>query len=335
MQITLQMFTCSIRTETNRGDGHETRLPGCFKKFFGDKEKKETMTEPIVSGAGNTPASSNTMKKGTGLTRVLQPAHTIRLRPEQDEPAGSSRASKPFSLSSSGLTDTGRVREHNEDSYAMVSFGNKSLFVVADGMGGHDSGEVASKTAADTVSRVVQEEHRNYDDPLMLVEQAVRQANTEVRRMGAKRRSDMGTTLSVAYVADDTAYIANVGDSRVYWMENGSLSQVTTDHSLVAKLVETGKLSPGAARNHPRANLLYRTIGIDEDVKVDTFRVELKFGGTLLLCTDGLWNELTDEDIHDVCAGTADVKGAAERLVRMASERGGRDNITAVVVRVV
>jgi protein phosphatase len=145
----------------------------------------------------------------------------------------------------------------------------------------------------------------------------------------------MGTTLSIALVSDAVAYIANVGDSRVYWMENGSISQVTTDHSLVAKLVDAGKLTREEARNHPRANLLYRTIGIDETVKVDTFRVELKKGGTLLLCTDGLWGELSDEEIRSVCSAGKDAKACASRLVRTANDHGGKDNITAVVVRVV
>ncbi len=271
-------------------------------------------------------------KKRTDLARVLQPAPTVRLMPEHE---GLVKFTRPLlSLASSGATDRGLVRDHNEDSYSMIVFENKSLFVVADGMGGHDSGEVASRIAADTVCRVVREEHDQNDDLLSLIEGAILQANTEVRKQGEQKGSDMGTTLSVVLVSGDTAYIANVGDSRVYWIENGTISQVTIDHSLVAKLVEAGKLTKEDARNHPQANLLYRTIGVDEAVMVDTFRVDLKKGGTLLLCTDGLWGELTDEEIRGVCSEEKDIEGAASRLVQLANERGGEDNITAIVVRV-
>ncbi len=144
----------------------------------------------------------------------------------------------------------------------------------------------------------------------------------------------MGTTLSLALVIGNTAYIANVGDSRAYWIENGSITQITQDHSLVAKLVEAGKLTKEEARNHPRSNLLYRTIGTDEQIKVDTFRKELKKGGTLVLCTDGLWGEVSDEEIHQIIRSSADARSANEKLVRLANEHGGKDNITAVVVKV-
>ncbi len=279
--------------------------------------------------------TSDAAAKRVKITRVLEPVHTIRLRPELAEPAESARAQELLSLFSSGITDAGMVRDHNEDSYSLLTLEDKWLFVVADGMGGHDSGEVASRTAADTVCRFVQQEHKRSDDLLPLVERAIREANKEVRQQGLQRGSDMGTTLSVALVSDNTAYIANVGDSRVYWMENGSIAQVTTDHSLVAKLVDAGKLTKEEARVHPRANLLYRTIGMDESVKVDTFRVDLKKGGTLLLCTDGLWGELSDEEIHRICTTEKASDVICASLLKKANEMGGKDNITAVVVKIV
>ncbi len=316
----------------------EHTIMGCLMKIFSDEEHDESMmnksksrteTERKPSRRSDGPA------KRTGKTRVLQPAHTIRLRPEQAEPAESARAKEQLSLSSSAITDTGLVRDHNEDSFSLLMLEDKSLFVVADGMGGHDSGEVASRTAADTVSRVVQQEHKRSDDLLPLVERAIREANKEVRQQGLQKGSDMGTTLSVALVSGSTAYIANVGDSRVYWMENGSMSQVTTDHSLVAKLVEAGKLTKEEARVHPRANLLYRTIGMDASVKVDTFRVDLKKGGTLLLCTDGLWGELSDEEIRRICTAGEASDAICASLLKKANAMGGKDNITAVVVKIV
>jgi protein phosphatase len=117
-------------------------------------------------------------------------------------------------------------------------------------------------------------------------------------------------------------------------MENGSITQITQDHSLVAKLVAMGKLTKEEARNHPKSNLLYRTIGTDENIKVDTFQVQLKKGGNLLLCTDGLWGEMSDEHMHEVIFSSKDARSASEELVRMANAQGGKDNITTIVVRV-
>jgi protein phosphatase len=144
----------------------------------------------------------------------------------------------------------------------------------------------------------------------------------------------MGTTLSLVLVADTTATIANVGDSRVYWIKDGSITQITRDHSLVAKLVAIGNMTKEEARNHPKSNLLFRTIGTDEKIKVDTFQMKLKKGGSLMLCTDGLWGEVSDENIHRVVYSSKDARSASEELVRMANEHGGKDNITAVVVKV-
>jgi protein phosphatase len=227
------------------------------------------------------------------------------------------------------------MRERNEDNFAILSFGSTLLLVVADGMGGHDAGEVASRIAMETVCSVVQQAGLGNTDMPSLVERAVQLANTAVRSEGERRGSDMGTTLSVALLEDGVAYIANIGDSRVYWIENGSITQITTDHSLVAKLVELGKMSKEDARNHPKSSLLYRTIGNSEDEKLDTFRVEMEQGGTLLLCTDGLWGEVTDEDLHRICTVEKDITSVCARLVQRANENGGKDNITAVVVKVV
>jgi serine/threonine protein phosphatase PrpC len=281
-------------------------------------------------------------EKFNALTQVLQPAYTRRLRPEPEEETVSplidqrtERIVAPLLLAWHGVTDTGMVRPHNEDSFSSLALEIGTLFVVADGMGGHDAGEIASRIAVDTVCQEMREGVEQSKDLLALVEHAVHQANTAVKQEGANRGSNMGTTLSVAFVADTTAYIANVGDSRIYWIENGSISQITEDHSLVAKLVAAGKLTREEARNHPKSNLLYRTVGTDSAIKVDTFRVGLKKGGNLLLCTDGLWGMIADENIHQVCAAEKDIKKICARLVRMANENGGHDNITAVVVKVV
>ena len=298
------------------------RIANFVRALFGMETSWSSMT---LSRVGIDPVTARS------LTQVLQPAHTIRLRPE---PAEEDPAAGVPGLLWHGITDTGLVRDHNEDSFLLLDLGNRALFAVADGMGGHDAGEVASRIAVDAVRREVCSDTMPYEAPLTTVERAVQQANTEVRREAGRKGSNMGTTLCVALVTDGAAYIGSVGDSRVYWMENGSLSQVTEDHSLVAKLAAAGKLSQQEARNHPRSNLLYRTIGTDETVKAGMFRVELKKGGTLLLCTDGLWGEVDEEEIRRICTEEPYTEIVCARLVQRANANGGRDNITAIVVKV-
>jgi serine/threonine protein phosphatase PrpC len=301
------------------------KLIGCLKKIMGKKKDQNR--------------AANHEKLGRA-TRVLQPAYTLRLRPEPETQVSAEtvqqaeRKAASLDISWDGCTDVGMVREQNEDNYACLSIGGKTLFVVADGMGGHDAGEVASRIAVETVCEEVRKGATSERDPQGLIELAVQRANDEVRREGANKKSDMGTTLSIALIADTTAYVANVGDSRVYWIENGSITQITEDHSLVAKLVSAGKLTHEEARGHPRSNLLYRTIGSDEIVMVDTFQVTLKKGGSLLLCSDGLWGEVADEEIHKAFAAGIDAGTACSRLVQTALQNGGKDNITAVVVNV-
>jgi PPM family protein phosphatase len=301
------------------------KLIGCLKKIMGKKEDQN------IAGRH---------EKLGGATRVLQPAYTLRLKPGPEAQASAETAQAaerriaPLNISWDGCTDVGMIRDHNEDNYASLSLGEKTLFVVADGMGGHDAGEVASRIAVEAVCEEIIRGSKTDSDPQNLIERAVKQANNEVRREGTGKKSDMGTTLCAALIVDTTVYIANVGDCRVYWIENGSITQITEDHSLVAKLVDAGKLTKEEARGHPRSNLLYRSIGNDETVKVDTFQMALKKGGSLLLCSDGLWGEVDDEEIHKVFAAGSDAETACSRLVQTALKNGGKDNITAVVVKI-
>ena len=294
-----------------------------LKRFFGLDSGWEVMA---LSRVGVEPVSAR------ALTRVLQPAHTVRLRPIQDEPPVPAAAR--IALAWHGITDTGVRRMQNEDALALREFGKDALFVVADGMGGHDAGEVASGIAVETVERTVRDGREGGEHPLMLVTRAVQQANAAVRSEAMGRGSNMGTTLTVALVVDGTAHIASVGDSRVYWFANGSITQITKDHSLVAKLVELGKLTHEEARTDPRSNLLLRTIGSEETVVVDAFQVPLSRGGTLLLCTDGLWGEVSDETMQRICAEEPFTEVICARLVQQANGNGGKDNITAIVVKV-
>jgi PPM family protein phosphatase len=280
------------------------------------------------------------MENKTFVTQVLLPSYTRRLKPEPDATSSEIKQRpdhttvEPLLLAWQGMTDTGKVRSQNEDNFSCLVLANETLFVVADGMGGHDAGEIASKIAVDMVCRQVREGAGQNQDPVSLLKYAVQMANDAVRQEGRIRGSNMGTTLSVALVIGNIAYIANVGDSRVYWIENGSITQITEDHSLVGKLVAAGKLTREEARKHPQSNLLYRTVGTDDSIKVDTFRVELKRGGSLLLCTDGLWGEVTEENIHHVFVMEKDIRKACAQLMQMANDNGGLDNITAVVAQV-
>ena len=294
------------------------------KKLFGLDSGWEVMT---LSRVGVDPASAR------ALTQVLQPAHTVRLRPERHEP--SAQAPDRIELAWHGITDIGMVRTENEDSLALHDIGNDALFVVADGMGGHDAGEVASGIAVDTVTQTVRTgSARNNEDPATAVMKAVQQANASVQQEALRKGSNMGTTLTVALVRDGIAYLASVGDSRAYWIKSGAITQITKDHSLVAKLVELGKLTKEEARTDPRSNLLLRTIGSEESVTVDTYRFPLYRGGTLLLCTDGLWGEVSETEICKVCDEEPLTEVICARLVQQANGNGGKDNITAIVVKV-
>ncbi|MDQ2911589.1 MAG: Stp1/IreP family PP2C-type Ser/Thr phosphatase [Actinomycetota bacterium] len=223
------------------------------------------------------------------------------------------------------LTDTGRRRRHNEDSYVS----EPPLFAVADGMGGAQAGELASSLAADAL-KGSQEPGGGGEER---VDELIQQANRRVyeRQSQDSAASGMGTTMTVALVEDGRVAIGHVGDSRAYLIRAGSLEQLTEDHSLVAELVRSGKLSPEEAEGHPQRSVITRALGTDPDVDVDTFSVETRPGDLFLLCSDGLTSMIDDETIlAEVARNRDDLKSAAKALVRAANRGGGEDNITVV-----
>jgi len=228
-------------------------------------------------------------------------------------------------------TDPGRVRSANEDSW-LVDF---PLFAVADGMGGHAAGEVASRVALDTLRTSVT------DQTLESLVAAVKVANARVFEMSRADNAmrGMGTTLcAVALVmieSHERLAVVNVGDSRVYVLQDGALIQVSEDHSLVESMVRQGTLTHEQAKVHPQRNILTRALGIDGEVGVDSWEVAPFSGDRYLLCSDGLFNEVPDETIARVLLDTDDPNEAAGILVTMANDGGGRDNITVVIVDVV
>ncbi len=234
-------------------------------------------------------------------------------------------------------TDTGQVRSKNEDA-ALIG---DVVFAVADGMGGHAAGDVASQVAVEAFENSTS---AGVDDEEDIVE-AFRAANQAVldRADHEPELAGMGTTLTALALvpgpADGTGpgelVVANVGDSRAYLFRDGDLTQLTRDHSLVEDLVQEGRLSPEEARTHPQRNILTRVLGNDSDVEPDVFRADPVRGDRYLLCSDGLSNEVDEERTAAVLRRLADPDDAARELVRLANENGGRDNITVVVVDVV
>lgn len=220
-------------------------------------------------------------------------------------------------------THVGRVRKGNEDSY----MADEPLFAVADGMGGHQGGEVASKLALDTL--------RKATDGVALA-QAVQDANKAVFERAGRDPglAGMGTTLTAFLVEGDTLRLAHVGDSRAYLMRDGELQRITTDHTVVEGLVEKGELTPQEASIHPQRSILTRAIGVDGEVQVDQGSIQPHPGDRLLLCSDGLTGMIEEADIQRILEEHEDPQAAADALVDAANEAGGQDNITAVIIDV-
>jgi PPM family protein phosphatase len=221
-------------------------------------------------------------------------------------------------------TDVGRGRPENEDSH--LADPEDGLYAVADGMGGHRAGEVASATAIDALKTAYLGGQR--------VDRAIEAANTAVFAKAAEDAAfrGMGTTLTAIALHDSTAELGHVGDSRAYLMRDGSVTQVTEDHSLVEQLVREGRLTPEEAQSHPQRAIITRALGIDAAVSVDTYRIDLKPGDRLMICSDGLTNMLSDDTIAQTLRRHADPQQAADTLVDMANQAGGDDNITVILL---
>ncbi len=226
------------------------------------------------------------------------------------------------------LTDAGRKRRRNEDSFVA----EPPLFVVADGMGGAQAGEVASRLAA----AAFREFHEADElDPEQRLEAIIQEAN---RRIFDRARTDtqatgMGTTVTASLVGEEHISLGHVGDSRAYRIRDGALEQLTEDHSLVADLVRSGRLSPEEADTHPQRSVITRALGTDPEVDVDTFTLDVETGDVFLLCSDGLTTMVEDERILAVVRDAKSLEHAARSLVKEANRRGGEDNVTVILFR--
>jgi serine/threonine protein phosphatase PrpC len=226
------------------------------------------------------------------------------------------------------LTDTGRKRRHNEDAYVM----EPPLFAIADGMGGAQAGEVASRLAA----AALKESGAGAGGEERIVA-LIQEANRRVydRSSTDPNTSGMGTTITVALVDDERVAFGHVGDSRAYLIRDGRMEQLTEDHSLVNELLKSGKLSQEEAESHPQRSVITRALGTDPDVDVDTFSVPLQTGDLFLLCSDGLTDMVSEDSIFDVVEQNRDdIDAALRALVKAANRGGGEDNITVVAFEI-
>ncbi|PYQ12167.1 MAG: Stp1/IreP family PP2C-type Ser/Thr phosphatase [Acidobacteria bacterium] len=244
-----------------------------------------------------------------------------------------------------GLTDVGRKRQGNEDFFHIDT--DRGLFIVADGMGGHVAGEVASKLAVQTIEEFMRVSDSDseitwpfeFDESLSQggnrIQAAIQLANREIVRHMQSREEHrgMGTTVVTAVVADDACYVGHVGDSRAYLIREGSIEQLTRDHTFVNEQVEKGFMSKAEADRHPARNILTRAVGSAEDLTVDLSETHLKPGDFVLLCSDGLSSMVEDADILKVVQEKgASLEEACRSLVALANEHGGWDNVTAVLI---
>lgn len=231
-----------------------------------------------------------------------------------------------------GASDVGRVRSGNEDAF----LADAGVFVVADGMGGHNAGEVASELAVTTMRSALRDAVSSTEQ----LRELVQQANTTIytASLDDSTQRGMGTTLTALVMipnVHDRVLVANVGDSRTYLLRNGVLNRITTDHSYVQELVNEGVITADDARKHPQKNIVTRALGIDRYVAVDVFSHDVQPGDRFLLCSDGLVDEVADADIAQILTTNASPVDASTALVNAANDAGGRDNTTVIVVDVV
>ena len=232
-----------------------------------------------------------------------------------------------------------KVRENNEDCFFARKIGDYTLLIVADGMGGHNGGEIASSEAVKVTSDYISQRLKKYLPPAricQILRGAVSRANLDVFTIASsdKNLCGMGTTVDICITDGSNAYIAHVGDSRVYKInKEKNAVQITRDHSLVEYMITSGQITRAEAANHPQRHMITRALGTDSSVEADTYIASVSSGDTVLLCTDGLSNMLSDGEIAQIVLENDDLNAAASALTDAANNKGGSDNITVVMYR--
>lgn len=236
-------------------------------------------------------------------------------------------------------SDCGSVRENNEDSCFAGRVGRYTVLMVADGMGGASGGEIASAAAVKTVREFIEQKIKRSSSPgqiLEIMRGAVHRANLDIMTVAAgdRKLDGMGTTVDVCVIDGSTAYIAHVGDSRVYRIDkSGKAVRITRDHSLIEYMLETGVITPEEAETHPQRHVITRALGTELNVEADTYITPFEKNETLLLCSDGLTNMVSEEKIAEITASAENTEQAAKSLINAANAAGGTDNITVVLAR--
>lgn len=244
-----------------------------------------------------------------------------------------------------GETNVGMKRNHNEDNFSIIE--ESGLYVVADGMGGHASGEVASKMAVDSLREFFEatasdpertwpyrmDRAKGYEENRLIT--GIKLANLRIFETGQRdaKQRNMGTTLVALFAVEDGVYVAHVGDSRIYRVRDGKIELLTEDHSLLNDYIKMKRLTPEEIANFPHKNVIVRALGMKDTVKVDTRFEKPLENDIYLLCSDGLSGPVTDEQILEVTTSAPDIKTAASKLIERANENGGPDNITVVLAR--
>lgn len=230
------------------------------------------------------------------------------------------------------LSDVGNIREINEDSVGYYIEKDRAIYVIADGMGGHSAGEVASKVAVDFTIEYIKGLN-NITDLKNEIIIAIEKSNEEIFKLSKckKNLSGMGTTITACLIKEDKAIVANVGDSSCYIIDKDSkIKKITKDHSLVQQLVDTGTITEEQAKNHPNKNIITRALGTNKQIEIDTFGLDLKDIKNIILCTDGLTNYLTPEEICEIVLNHTQ-ENSCRLLIEYSKQRGGRDNISVIV----
>lgn len=246
-------------------------------------------------------------------------------------------------------SDVGRLRQGNEDAFLTIKsvIGTEAepvpvgVFVLADGMGGHAEGKEASAVATRVATAVIVREallpllsSRISDSANRPIHEILTDATISANQAVANMESDAGTTLTSALVVGHSAYVAHVGDTRVYYLDQSGLQQITQDHSLVNRLVELGQISAQEAQRHPQRNFLYRAVGQGDELKVDTHFQRLAEGSYLVLCSDGLWSSVAGDEMVSIIRSSPSSQAACNALLDLANEHGGEDNITVVLAEI-
>ncbi len=252
---------------------------------------------------------------------------------------------RPLRIEVAGETNVGMKRTHNEDNFSIIE--ESGLYVVADGMGGHASGEVASKMAVDALREFFQataedpertwpykmDRSKGYEENRLIT--GIKLANLRIYDSAQReaRQRGMGTTIVTLFAVEDGVYIAHVGDSRGYRVRDGKIEQLTEDHSLLNDYIKMRRLTPEEIANFPHKNVIVRALGMKDTVKVDTCHEQPREGDVYVLCSDGLSGPVTDEELLEIVVANRDLKVAASKLIERANENGGPDNITFVLAR--